>query len=144
MLYDTIINFGEHLPEKELNQSFEEATQADLCLVLGSSLTVTPAADIPKKAAKKGKLVIINLQRTPLDYSAHLVINGTCEDVMMRLAKKIELKVQDFLLKRLISFRLDKVRREYIFRGINEKGVPFSFFYSVHMADDGPRDQYRQ
>ena len=47
---------------------------------MGSSLTVTPAADIPSKTAKKkgGKLVIINLQSTPLDYSASLRINGTC------------------------------------------------------------------
>lgn len=31
----------------ELESSFEHATKADLCLSCGSSLTVTPAADIP-------------------------------------------------------------------------------------------------
>ena len=47
-LYDSIINFGENLPEKELNAGFENSEKADLCLVLGSSLRVTPAADMPK------------------------------------------------------------------------------------------------
>lgn len=47
-LYDSIINFGENLPEKELNNGFEHSEKADLCLAMGSSLTVTPAADMPK------------------------------------------------------------------------------------------------
>lgn len=47
-LYDSIINFGENLPEKELNAGFENSEKADLCLALGSSLTVTPAADMPR------------------------------------------------------------------------------------------------
>jgi len=40
---------------------------ADVCLAMGSSLTVTPAADIPKHVGKHGKLIIVNLQKTPLD-----------------------------------------------------------------------------
>lgn len=31
-----------------LDKSFEHAEEADVCLAMGSSLTVTPAADIPK------------------------------------------------------------------------------------------------
>ena len=31
-----------------LTKSFEHANKADLCLAMGSSLTVTPAADIPE------------------------------------------------------------------------------------------------
>lgn len=56
---------------------------------MGSSLTVTPAADIPKMVGKKHKLVIINLQKTPLDGYAYLKINGLCDDVMKRLTKKL-------------------------------------------------------
>lgn len=40
---------------------------ADVCLAMGSSLTVTPAADIPKTVGENGKLIIVNLQKTPLD-----------------------------------------------------------------------------
>jgi NAD-dependent SIR2 family protein deacetylase len=61
---------------------------------MGSSLTVTPAADVPKQVGKKGKLIIVNLQSTPLDKYAFMKINGLCDDVMKRLAAKMDLKVK--------------------------------------------------
>lgn len=113
-----------------MNRSFEEAEKADLCLAMGSSLTVTPAAHIPKEVSKKGKLIIVNLQATPLDKYAYLRINGLCDDVMRRLAAKLELKVRDFILKRLISFKINK-ENDLEFRGIDIREVPFTFFKSV-------------
>ena len=59
---------------------------------MGSSLTVTPAADIPKLVGKNGKLIIVNLQKTPLDKYAFLRINALCDDVMKRLAETLQLK----------------------------------------------------
>lgn len=50
-LHDSIINFGENLPEKELNDGFKHSEIADLHIVLGSSLRVTPAADMPAATA---------------------------------------------------------------------------------------------
>ena len=47
-LRDSIINFGENLPKNELTNAEHEGENADLCLAMGSSLTVTPAADIPE------------------------------------------------------------------------------------------------
>lgn len=50
------------MQEKDLDLSFGHADAADLCLVLGSSLRVTPAADIPEVVfSKGGKVVIVNL-----------------------------------------------------------------------------------
>ena len=97
---------------------------------MGSSLTVTPAADIPKDVSKRGKLIIVNLQATPLDKYAYMRINGLCDDVMKRLAAKLELKVRDFILKRLIDFKISQGEDLY-FRGIDKRGVPFTFFKSV-------------
>jgi hypothetical protein len=134
-LYDSIINFGENLPEYELNRSFEEAEKADLCVAMGSSLTVTPAADIPKSVSKRGRLVIINLQATPLDKIAYMRINGLCEDVIKRLAVKLDLKVRDFILRRLISFRIN-AKKEMEFRGIDKRGIPFSFFKKVSCKEE--------
>jgi NAD-dependent SIR2 family protein deacetylase len=37
-LRDSIINFGENLPEDELNKAFDHAEKADVCLVLGKTL----------------------------------------------------------------------------------------------------------
>jgi NAD-dependent SIR2 family protein deacetylase len=37
-LKDSIINFGENLPDDELNKAFDHAEKADVCLVLGKTL----------------------------------------------------------------------------------------------------------
>ena len=59
-LADSIINFGESLPARELQEGFDHCTSADLCLTMGSSLRVTPAADMPRATAENGgKLVIV-------------------------------------------------------------------------------------
>jgi len=49
---------------------------------MGSSLTVTPAANIAEDVAYHGRLVIVNLQKTPLDGVAALRINAFCDTVM--------------------------------------------------------------
>lgn len=58
---------------------------ADVCLAMGSSLTVTPAADIPKTVGENGKLIIVNLQKTPLDDFAYVRVNALCDDFMKLL-----------------------------------------------------------
>lgn len=59
-LKDSIINFGENLPEKDLELGFAQSQLADLHVCLGSSLRVTPAADMPVETINNGgKLVII-------------------------------------------------------------------------------------
>ena len=61
-LKDTIINFKENLNENILDLGFQNHAIADLCLVMGTSLRVSPACDMPALTAqKKGALVICNL-----------------------------------------------------------------------------------
>jgi NAD-dependent SIR2 family protein deacetylase len=61
-LIDTIINFNENLQEKDLDLGFGHSSVADLCLCMGSSLRVTPAASMPEMVFQKGgKVVIVNL-----------------------------------------------------------------------------------
>ena len=61
-LLDTIINFGENLNENILDLGFQNCGASDLCLVMGTSLRVSPACDMPKLTAEKGgNLVICNL-----------------------------------------------------------------------------------
>ena len=60
--------FGEALPEVAFQKSIELAEKCDVYLVLGSSLTVFPAARLPELAVQNGaKLFIVNAQQTPLD-----------------------------------------------------------------------------
>jgi NAD-dependent deacetylase len=65
--------FGEALPEAALAEAVAQACRADLMLVLGTSLTVYPAAALPEQTLRVGgQLVIVNAQPTPLDYRARL------------------------------------------------------------------------
>ena len=60
--------FGEALPEEAFRRSQELAVGADLMLVLGTSLTVFPAAGLPQLTLRNGgRVVIVNAQPTPLD-----------------------------------------------------------------------------
>lgn len=63
-----IVFFGEALPEKTLAEAEKEARSADFMLVLGTSLTVYPAAAVPEITLRSGgKIVIINRDATHLD-----------------------------------------------------------------------------
>jgi NAD-dependent deacetylase len=69
------ISFGQSMPEEPMRRAQAEALAADLFLVLGSSLVVQPAASFPELAKRAGaRLVIVNLQETPLDPIADLVV----------------------------------------------------------------------
>jgi NAD-dependent deacetylase len=60
--------FGEALPRAAWRRAEELARQADLMLVLGTSLTVQPAAGIPELTLDAGGgLAIVNDGETPLD-----------------------------------------------------------------------------
>ena len=70
------ISFGQMMPEEPMQQAEEEALACDLFIVLGSSLTVYPAAGFPALAARNGaSLVIVNQQETDLDAMADLVMH---------------------------------------------------------------------
>jgi NAD-dependent deacetylase len=75
VLRPSIVLFGEGLPQDTFQFALEETEKADLFIVLGSSLTVTPANQFPMLAKENGaKLVIVNQEPTPLDMYADLVI----------------------------------------------------------------------
>jgi NAD-dependent deacetylase len=71
VLKPAITFFGESLPANALKQATIESQQADLMLVLGTSLTVFPAAGMPEHTLRGGgKIVIVNNMPTPLDRRA--------------------------------------------------------------------------
>lgn len=68
-----IIFYEENLNETVLRQAWSDFSDCNLCLCLGSSLTVQPAASFPEIARQGGaKLVIVNAQSTYEDYYADL------------------------------------------------------------------------
>jgi len=76
ILKPATISFGQAMPEEKMARAFRHASECDLCLVLGSSLVVYPAASIPEHAVSSGaRLIIINLTPTALDSHADIVIH---------------------------------------------------------------------
>lgn len=86
-----IVLFGETLPMDVFTQAEIATEQADLFIVLGSSLSVTPANMFPTLAKQTGaKLVIINREPTELDDYAdrcihHLNIKAALTEVEQHL-----------------------------------------------------------
>lgn len=75
LLKAAVISFGQQMPEDALRRAAEAACDCDLFLVLGSSLVVYPAAQLPALAVQGGaELVILNRDPTPLDALASTVI----------------------------------------------------------------------
>ena len=80
------ISFGQNLDPEVLEEAFGLAREADLMLVLGSSLVVQPAAALPVAAVESGaSVVIVNRDETPLDGLAAVVIHGAVEEVVPAL-----------------------------------------------------------
>jgi NAD-dependent SIR2 family protein deacetylase len=90
-LVSSVVNFGEPLPQRDLEISFEHSQKCDLFLVVGSSLVVTPAADMPHKALRSGaRLVIINQGETPFDRHAHLRFHEAIGQVLPKAVKRLK------------------------------------------------------
>jgi len=93
-LFDSIINFGENLPINELEKTAFEVEKSDLSLVLGTSMRVSPANQFPLQVLSTGgKLVIVNLQKTPYDKKAHLIIRERTDKVMELLFKELGMEI---------------------------------------------------
>jgi NAD+-dependent protein deacetylase sirtuin 6 len=93
-LRDTIVNFGDDLHERVcggLPRAEEMAAGADVCLALGTSLTVSPANSLPRLARR---LVIVNLQATELDDRAHVRVWAKSDDFFRLLMPELGLSMQ--------------------------------------------------
>jgi NAD-dependent deacetylase len=83
LLKPDVVLFGESLPSDTLGRAEEESRSCDLFLSIGSSLVVQPAASMPAIAKQSGaKLVIVNMEETPLDGKADLVIRDSASTVL--------------------------------------------------------------
>ena len=90
VLKPDVILFGEQLPVRVLNQALAEARHTDLILIAGSSLEVTPAADIPYLAAECGaRSIIVNLEATQFDPQADVVIHGDVAEILPRIVAAV-------------------------------------------------------
>ncbi len=81
-LYDTVLDWEDPLPEYDYQRSIEHCTRADLLLCLGTSLRIQPVNELPLLAKQ---FVIVNLQITPFDAQAVMVLRQRTDVVMADL-----------------------------------------------------------
>jgi NAD-dependent deacetylase len=87
LLKPTVVLFGEPMPAGAVADATRLAEEADVMLVVGSSLVVYPAADIPLIAVRAGApLIVVNAEPTPFDRLAEVVIHGQAGEVLPELA----------------------------------------------------------
>ncbi|XP_062616050.1 uncharacterized protein LOC134277756 [Saccostrea cucullata] len=96
-LRDTILDWEDSLPDRDLELADLHAKKADLNLTLGTSLQIVPSGNLPLASRKKGgKLVIVNLQPTKHDNKATLKVHEYVDEVMLQLCKLLDITIPKF------------------------------------------------
>jgi NAD-dependent deacetylase len=81
-----VVLFGEMLPIEVLERSQTSAEQCDVCLVIGTSALVYPAAALPEIARESGAFVVeINPEQTPLSSLCHVTLSGRAGEMLPML-----------------------------------------------------------
>ena len=85
--------FGEPLPIAVFEEAAHRSRNCDLFIVIGSTLIIYPAAEMPDYAVKRGaKLVIINLSPTPMDKRATVLIKAKAGETMTSIVELVKAK----------------------------------------------------
>jgi NAD-dependent deacetylase len=91
LIKPNVILFGEQLPAVVFQAAQQVTRKADLMLIVGSSLETAPASEFPALAVRHGaKLIIINLEPTPADTLAEVVIHGNAAEMLPDIFKHME------------------------------------------------------
>jgi NAD-dependent deacetylase len=99
-LNSSVVNFGQSLPRKDLEMAYRFSRDCDLFMVIGSSLVVYPAADMPRVALESGaNLVIINQGETPFDHQAHLRFHEPIGQILPPVIVRLKVILQNSVEK---------------------------------------------
>jgi NAD-dependent deacetylase len=86
LLRPDVVWFGESLDPDVLTRAFEAAARADVCLVVGTSSVVYPAAAVPEATLASGGVVVeVNPDVTPLSGRARVSLRGKAAEVLPAL-----------------------------------------------------------
>ena len=97
VLKPDVVFFGEPIPVGAMEEAFEEARQADLVLVVGTSAVVYPASSIPYTAKDHGALVVeINLEETPLTGAvSDYIVKGPAGEILPEVVAELHALKED-------------------------------------------------
>merc|ERR1712130_382055 len=151
-----IINFEEPLPQETLKKAQKNAAKCDVMLALGSSLVVFPAAAIPRKVGwrwhvleEKGtkpkvgyNLIIVNLQKTPLDNLCSLRIFAKIDDVMVPLMKELGMEIPEYKLNRYMRVQVKSIKnkpdlKKVSIAAVDVDGINATVFEEVKLSHNG-------
>jgi len=86
-----VVLFGEMLPSAALDATLHHATTADMLLVIGSSLLVSPVSDIPGMVLSNGgRIAILTEGDTPYDHRADVRIRSKAAETMPRVIEELD------------------------------------------------------
>jgi NAD-dependent deacetylase len=92
ILKPDVVLFEEQLPAKIWLKARNATQTCDLMVVLGTSLVVSPVAQLPEQAIKNGaKIIIINKTATYLDEHADVVIHGDTASWLPKIIEKLNI-----------------------------------------------------
>ncbi len=90
LLKPTVVLFGEPMPAAAMQEAVALASAADVMLVVGSSLVVFPAAEVPLVAIRAGaSVIVVNAEPTPIDEYAEVVIHGRAGELLPEITAAI-------------------------------------------------------
>lgn len=90
VLKPDVVYFGELLPEEALGRAVAAAQDADIFVVIGSTLTVQPVAGLTGLAAENGaEVIIVNADPTPFDHLAERVVRDRIEQAVPALVTEL-------------------------------------------------------
>lgn len=88
ILKSDAVLFGEPLPEKAMSKAIEICRNSDLMLVIGTSLSIYPAAFLPQVAKNSGaKVILVNLEGTNRNDVADIVLQGRAADILPKIVQ---------------------------------------------------------
>jgi len=86
-----VVWFGESLDRDVISKVYDELEKADVCLVIGTSSLVQPAASFPLIVKQRGGLIIeINIERTPLTTAVDYHLSGKSGEVLPALDRLLQ------------------------------------------------------
>jgi NAD-dependent deacetylase len=91
-----VVMFGELLPVEALERAQQLAAEAELLLVIGSSLEVHPVAALPSETlAAGGMLALVNRGGTPWDSRAELVLDAGAGETLREVVAALDILGSD-------------------------------------------------
>lgn len=87
LLRPGVVLFGEGLPQKEWKEAMDHLEEADLLLIIGTSLEVAPVNQIPLTFKDRGPMVLINKGSVPWPQLFKIHLQGAAGEILDRIDK---------------------------------------------------------